>query len=159
MAIRKPLVIVAGQVQQLQSGDTLDVSVTETSVVTMTNGEGVAALVPGNAVYVSANGTVMLAGKETSGTKTVLGLAKDDIDAGAQGEIVTNGVLTMLTGWWDAVTGQTGGLTAGKKYYLGSAGALEEGPPTATDGEYVVELGIALSTTELKVEPKTSILL
>ncbi len=159
MALRKPLVIVSGQVQQLQAGDTLSAPTSETSVVEMVNEEAVSALAPGNAVYISSAGNVKLADKGAAGTKSVLGLAIESITASATGEIATNGILTLSTGAWDAVTGETGGLAAGKKYYLGDAGALEEETPTAEAGEYVVEVGIAISTTEMKIEPRSSILL
>jgi len=158
MASRKPIVLVNGQMQQLQSGDTLEVPKSETSLVEMTNGESVDALTVGHAVYVSGAGEVKIADNSASGTKAVLGLAEETISASSSGSIVTNGVKALTTAEWDAVTGETGGLTAGSRYYLSIAGGLTSIPPTAT-GDYVVAVGVAMSTTEMKIEPEQSILL
>ena len=56
MALRKPLVVVDGQVQQMSAADTLDASVQEKDVFILTNGE-IGAIVIGTPVYVSAAST------------------------------------------------------------------------------------------------------
>jgi hypothetical protein len=68
--------------------------------------------------------------------------------------------LTATTGQWDAVTGGSGGLVANTVYYLdaATAGKLTATAPT-TAGQYVVEVGMALSTTELLIKTRTPILL
>ena len=152
MAQRKPLVIVDGQLQQLQAGDTLDATVNEVDVVSKQN-DNAGALVKCTPVYVKSNGNVDKAQADAAATVEVLGLVKDtSIAAGASGNIQTDGVLSATTAEWDAVAGTTGGLTPGAVYYLDPAtvGEITEVAPTAT-GEFVVRAGLALSDTELDI--------
>jgi hypothetical protein len=160
MAARKPLVIVSGQVQQLQAGDTLDASVSEVDVVSKVN-DNAGSIVIGTPVYVKSNGNVDKGRANASGTVQLLGLVKDaSIAAAATGIIQTDGVLTATTGQWDAVTGGSGGLTPGTVYYLdaATAGLLTTTAPT-TVGQYVVRVGLATSTTEMDISIDPPILL
>lgn len=123
-------------------------TVTGGSVVTATNGEA-GAIAIGRAVYVSASGTVRLANANAAGTKNVAGIVYDaSINSAASGAVSVSGSITATTGQWDAVTGQSGGLTAGSIYYLSNAtaGALTT---TAPSTGYVCPIGLALSTTVL----------
>jgi hypothetical protein len=151
MASRIPLVLVSGQIQQLQSGDTLAIqTITAGDILSQTNDEA-GAIVIGAPVYNDANDGVKKAKADASGTKDVIGLVRDtSITNGVAGNIQLNGTLTATTGQWDAVFGTTGGLTKGTRYYLSAAtsGLGTATAPSAT-GQYVVELGIAVSTTEL----------
>ena len=152
MALRKPLVIVDGAIQQLQAGDSLDATASEVDVVARTNNNA-GTIVIGNAVYPDGNGTVDLAQADASGTVEILGLVSStSIAAAASGSVQTDGVLSATTGQWDAVAGTTGGLTAGAVYYLDpdTAGMLTATAPTAA-GDYVIRVGLALSTTELEI--------
>lgn len=156
MAAKKPLVITSGRIEQLQAGDTLDASVTEVDVVNKTN-DNAGAIVIGAPAYQKTNGAVDLGRANASGTVQLVGLVKDvSIAAAGSGNIQTDGVLVATTTQWDAVTGQSGGLTTGSPYYLSAAtaGRLTTTAPTAA-GEFVVRVGLALSTTELdiSVEP------
>ena len=156
MAVKKPLVITNGQIQQLQAGDTIE----HPGILNRTNNNA-GAIVIGQAVYVDGAGTVDLAQANAAGTKDVLGLVVDTtIAAAASGGIITTGILTATTGEWDAVTGQVGGLTAGVKYWLdpSTAGSLTATAPTV-GGEYVAPVGKALSTTEFEVDVDHTILL
>ena len=160
MALRKPLVIISGQVQQLPSGDTLDASTAEVDVVTLTNGNA-SPIVIGSPVYSDAAGSVDLAQANASGTVEVLGFVKDtSISASASGSIQTDGILAATTGQWDIVTGDTGGLVAGTVYYLDptTAGKLTATAPTTTS-QYVVRVGKAISTTEMEISIEPPILL
>lgn len=160
MAVRKPIVIVDGYLQQIQSGDTLDAVVSEVDVVELTNNE-VGAIVIGTPVYVAGAGIVEKAQADAFGTVEVLGLVRaTSIGASSSGEIITDGILTATTGEWDTVTGDSGGLTAGTIYYLDpdTAGMLTTTAPT-TGGDYVVRIGKALSTTELEITITQPILL
>lgn len=156
MAARKPLVINAGQVEQLQAGDTLDASVSEVDVTSETN-DNASPIVIGMAVYAKSDGDVDLARANAQGTVQVEGLVRDtSIAAAASGIIQTDGVLTATTGQWDAVTGQSGGLTAGSPYYLSAATAGNITPTAPTSvGEFVVRVGLALSSTalDISIEP------
>jgi hypothetical protein len=153
MANRKPLVINGGQIEQLQSGDTLDVPASAPQTASVVN-DNAGAIVIGTPVYVSGAGAVDKAKADASGTKDVVGLVRDaSIDPSASGEIVLNGLLTATTGEWDAVTGGTGGLTPGSRYFLDpdTAGMLTDTAPDEV-GDFVCPVGIALSTTELMVD-------
>ena len=160
MAARKPLVIINGQVQQLQAGDTLDASVSEVDVVSKSNGNA-GAIVIGQAVYTKADGTVDLAKADASGTVEVLGFMKTtSVAAAASGIIQTDGILAATTGQWDIVSGGTGGLTPGAVYWLSAAtaGSITDTAPT-TAGHQVVRVGKAISETEMEISIEPPILL
>jgi len=152
MALKKPLVISSGQVQQLQSGDTLDAPMTAVDIVVATNSNA-GAIVIGSPVYPDGNDSVDLGKADASGTVELLGLVRDTtIGIAGSGEIQTDGVLAATTGQWDAVTGDSGGLTAGTVYYLdpSTAGMLTDTAPS-TAGQFVVRVGLATSTTEMEI--------
>lgn len=116
-----------------------------------TNGE-VSSIAIGRAVYCSAAGSVKLANANAAGTTIVVGLvAASSIASAASGSIANSGFLTATTGEWDAVTGQSGGLTFGSTYYLSNstAGALTT---TAPASGYVVAVGVAMSTTKMAIQ-------
>lgn len=152
MAARKPLVINSGQIEQLQAGDTLDASVSEVDVVSKTN-DNAGSIVIGTPVYVKSNGNVDKGRANASGTVQLLGLVKDaSVAAAASGIIQTDGILVATTAEWDAVTGGSGGLTAGSRYFLdpSTAGMLTTSAPT-TAGQFVVSVGLAISTTDMDI--------
>ena len=160
MASRKPLVIVNGEIQQISSSDTLDANIIEQEIAVLTNGE-TASMTKGQPVYISAANTAKLAKADATGTKECLALVSDaSITASSTGAFNTDGILTATTEQWDAVTGGSGGLTPGAKYYLSAetAGMLTDTAPTGS-GQYVVKVGNALSTTELKLQIQQSVLL
>ena len=152
MATRKPLVIIDGQLQECPAGDTLATASSEVDVVAKTN-DGAGAVTIGSPVYVKANGNVDKASAAASGSRKVLGLVKDaSIAASASGYIQTDGVLSATTAEWAAVTGDTGGLTPGADYFLSTtAGKLTTTPPSGS-GQYVMKVGMAISTTEFEID-------
>lgn len=154
MAVRIPLVVVAGQIEQLQAGDQILVAQATAEVRSLTNHEGVTTAVIGNAVYIDAASGFKLAKANALGTASVIGLVYDSagIAASAAGLIAVAGIITATTGQWDAVTGQVGGLTAGSKYYLdpSTAGKLTVTAPT-TVGQVVQAVGTALNTTDMEI--------
>lgn len=148
MAIRKPLVLNNGEIEQLQPGDNLG----EVDILQQTNGNA-GAIVIGTPVYSSAASTVDKARANVVGTTNVIGLVSDtSIAAAGTGGILTNGVLAATTGQWDAVAGTAGGLTRDVIYYLSgaTAGLLTSVPPS-TVGQFVIRVGIAISTTEMLI--------
>jgi hypothetical protein len=159
MALRKPLVISSGQVQQLQAGDTLDAPQSGGDITVITNDES-SPVVIGTPVYIDANDGFKKAKADASATKDVFGLANGTITNGLTGPVMSGGILTATTAQWDAVAGTTGGLTKGTRYFLSAttAGNLTATAPS-TVGQYVVEVGIAISTTELLVRIQKDILL
>ena len=160
MAKRKPLIINSGQIEQLQSGDTLDAIVTEVDIVSRENSNG-SPIVIGAPVYPDGNGSVDLAQADASGTVEVLGLVQEtSIASAASGYIQTDGVLVASTGQWDAITGLTGGLVVPDVYWLdpSTAGKLTSTAPTSAS-QYVTRVGKALSTTEMEISISQPILL
>src|ERR1051326_3919523 len=156
MATRKPLVIVNGQIEQIQSGDTLLAPITSPSVVSLTNDEA-GSVVICTPVYIDANDGFKKAKADAAGTRYVIGLVYyASIANGVAGQVQIDGILTATTGQWDAVFGTTGGLTKDTRYFLSAATA---GQATATAptsaGQYVVLLGTAISTTELLLSTDT----
>lgn len=149
MALRKPLVLSAsGQIQQLQSGDTLDATISEIEGQVLTNGDA-GNHVLGEAVYLSAADTARKAQANAAGTARTVAFATATIVNATTGVYQTSGAL-----------GGFAGLTAGAVYYLSAAtpGAITVTAPS-TLGQYVQEVGVALSTTELLINIRTPILL
>jgi len=152
MATRKTLVMVAGRIERLQAGDTVDADLAEVDLIELTNNNGSPAVI-GEAVYIDGADTCDKAQANAAGTMDMVALVKDpSIAAATAGMVQSDGVLSATTGQWDAVTGDTGGLTTGSVYYLSAAtaGRITDTSPTA-GGEYSVQVGKALSTTELEI--------
>jgi hypothetical protein len=113
----------------------------------------------GQAAYISSANHVDLAKADSSSTTYVIGLVSDPtIATGASGGVTLAGVLTATTGEWDAVTGQVGGLTSGSTYFLSdaTAGSITPTAPSTT-GHFVAPVGIAMSTTDLKINVNLTI--
>jgi hypothetical protein len=154
MTIKKALVITNGQIEQLQATDRL----ASPTVFSRTNANA-GALVIGTPVFVAGAGSVDKARANAAGTKDVLGFITDiSVATGQPGTVQSDGVLTASTAQWDAVTGQSGGLTPNTTYFLDSAaaGKLTPTAPTA-DGDFVCPLGLATSPTELEISIRSTI--
>ncbi len=160
MASRKPLVIVNGQIEQIQSGDTLNATVSTNDSISLTNDES-GAVVICTPVYIDANDGYKKAKANASGTTNVIGLQVDaSVAAAGTGSIQTDGVFTATTGQWDTITGGSGGLTAGARYYLDAATAGKlTSTPTTTVSQFVAPVGIAISTTEMWIDIGSTVLL
>jgi len=154
MAIRRPLVIITGELQELPVADSMP-STSDELIREFT-----ATVIAGAPVYVDGPGSVDLARANAGATSDVLGLAFAAVTAAQPGAVVLDGVISLTTGEWDAVAGTTGGLADGQKYYLSQAvaGRIVSTPVTGA-GNYVVELGIGLSTTEMNLSIRRRILL
>lgn len=148
MAKKKPLVLGSTGIEQLQTGDYLG----EVDLISLTNGEA-GAVVIGAPVYISAASTYKKAKGDAAGTTPVFGLQVDvSVAAAGTGSIQTEGILAATTVQWDAITGQSGGLTPNAYYYLSNAtaGLLTLTQPSTG---YWQVVGIAVSTTEMKIMP------
>lgn len=147
MAVRKPLTIVNGQIERLQPGDSIDLG----NTVSKDNMSG-STIPKCTPVYVSS-GNMVPAQADAQATVAVAGLVDDDTTNNSSGNIVTDGVFEALPADWDAVTGQTGGLTVGADYWLdaNTAGMLTTNAPDA-DGDFVKKVGHALTATQMDVE-------
>lgn len=146
MAVKKPLVLTGGQIERLQPGDTIDVGNTKQRTADT-------ALIKAQPVYASSGTNVDKAQADAQSTIRVSGLAAEAIAMSTTGDILYDGIMVATTGEWDAVTGETGGLTPGANYFLdaSTAGMLTQTPPSST-GEFVVRVGHALSATEFEIE-------
>lgn len=124
----------------------------------MTNGTA-SALGIGRTVYISGSGSVSPALANNIVTSKVIGfVGAASIAASAIGPIIIDGIVEATTGQWDAVTGQSGGLTPGAEYYLSNitAGAITTSAPTT--GVHA-PVGVAVSPTKLKTDIKRVVLL
>ena len=122
----------------------------ETLVKPLTNVSG-GTMVKCQPVYSPTDASINLARANTSPTSNVVGLLADTSVADTViGKVMTYGVMTATTTQWDAVTGGSGGLTVNTIYYLSTstAGMLTSTVPSTN---YLVPVGLALSTTELKL--------
>ena len=148
MALRKPLVQVGGKIQQIQPGDTLSATFAEIEGQVWTNGDAGNHVI-GDIVYLNSADNVKKAKADASGTADAIAIATATIVNATTGTYQTSGVLAGLSG-----------LTAGARYFLsaGTAGLLTSTAPS-TVGQLVVEIGIAISTTELLIRIQPAILL
>ena len=154
MSSRKPLVMNAGQIQQLQAGDSLDAVVSEVELISLTADQ---TLIVGNVVYATTADHCDKAIGSAAATTRAIGISKL---AGTSVQVQTSGVVALTTAQWDAAFGSSSGLAVGSVYYLSpsSAGLGTATAPT-TVSQFVVEIGVALSTTELLLAIKRPILL
>ena len=154
MALKKPLVLTNGQIEQLQSGDYIG----EVNLPTATNGNA-GTLSAGMVIYHTATAsTIDKARSNASGTMDASGFVVADITTGATGTYQDSGVLSLTTTQWDAVTGQTGGLTSGSLYYVdpSTAGKITTTVPS-TVSQFVQKVGRAVNTTDMHILLKQSI--
>lgn len=149
MAQKKPVVVNGGQFEQLQSSD----YIANVDLPQLTNDES-GSIVIGAPVYSDANDGVKKAKADAVGTVNVIGLVADvSIAAAGTGGIQTDGILAATTGQWDAVAGTSGGLTKDVIYYLSAAtaGIITSIAPSVA-GQFVKQIGIAISTTEMMIQ-------
>jgi hypothetical protein len=147
MAKQKPLVVVNGQIQRLQPGDQIDLS----NSVAKNNDTG--NTIPIGTPLLVSSGNAILAQADAQGTVRVAGLAAETANDSSPVEILADGILPATTGEWDTITGETGGLSEGLDYFLSATtkGRLTVNAPDA-QGEFVVRIGYALSSTEMEIE-------
>ena len=154
MAVKKPIVLTDGEFEQLQSADRTQ----EAAVFSATN-DNAGNLVIATPVYTSSAAGMDKAQADAIGTKDVLGLVLDaTVATSTIGGLQSAGLFAASTTEWDAVTGESGGLTTGEKYYLdpSTAGMLTVNVPT-TEGQFVAPVGIAFSTTELTISVRSTV--
>jgi hypothetical protein len=131
-----------------------------TMTVERTN-DNAGTLVIGQPVYTKSNGNVDEALADAAATTVVTGLVSDTtIASAAAGDVIVDGILTATTGQWDAVTGKSGGLVINDIYYLDPtvAGQITATAPVDA-GDYVAQIGLALSATELCIRITPTVLL
>lgn len=159
MALKKPLVLSGGEIQQLQAGDDIDAPFSGAIEVSLVN-DNAGAVVICTPVYASAAGHFDKANATAAGTAKVIGLVTTtSVANGATGQVAIAGVVVATTAQWDAVTSLTGGLTFNVSYYLDTTAGKIVVTPTTTTGQNNVFLGRGLSTTTLELGIRQPILL
>jgi len=124
-------------------------AVTQSGVMlTNSTGSTIAKL---KALYKTATADqIALANASASGTMRFIGFASASINTASTGLVLTNGTAVGLTTDWDAVTGQSGGLTPGAVYFVSTvtAGNITSTAPTTG---WLVRVGVAVSTTQMLI--------
>lgn len=148
MALRKPIVLNSGQLEQLQSEDILTPVPNSLTVIN----EQIDPILIGGSVYISSANSIKYAKADLIGTKDVIGICIEDIAPSGSGTIQVDGLLTLTTEQWDLATGDMGGLTPGATYFLSdvTAGRITKVPP-GVDEHYVVKIGVAISTINFEI--------
>lgn len=118
-------------------------------MVTRYNGEGVT-LLAGTPVYVNAANEARIANTTSTGRK-VVGLVYADIAAASNGDIQTDGIITLPAPTWDIQTGGLGGLVPDAFYYLNESGGLTTNPDVSTPGRWICPIGVSVSPTQLNL--------
>lgn len=100
----------------------------------------------------AADHSVVAARANAAGTANVQGLQSSACEAGGPVHVQSAGPLTLTAAEWDAITGQTGGLTRNAPYYLSSAsaGLLTSTAPVGA-GTFRVPVGFALSAETMMI--------
>ena len=124
-------------------------SAAQAITTSLTNAEA-GTVVIASVVYPFSAGSVKKAIASSITTSRAIGFATSDINAAASGQIATAGVVTATTGQWDAVSGQTGGLTSNATYYVDNTTAGKITTTVPSSG-FIVPVGIALSSTQLQI--------
>lgn len=104
-------------------------------------------------VYETTAGHAATATTEDVTHATVIGLRTAACAPGASGPVQSNGPMILATSLWDALTGQTGGLTPFRAYYVGTTTELTLTPPSTIPGQQIAFVGIAASAQQLDVNP------
>ena len=104
----------------------------------------------GQPIYVSELGFVGLAGSDSVPEACFRGFALESAGVGFAVTYQSDGVLTFPESTWDAITGDTGGLTPGALYHLAPAvGTMSKTPPSTG---YFLVIGRALDSEKLVIE-------
>ena len=146
MAIRKPLVLHDGHIEQLQAGDRLAPVPNDTQLV---NGE-TGIILAGQPVIIDDTGNA----KHTIATngKGVIAFCVMDVAPASLGVFQIDGILSLTVEQWGDMTGESGGLRPGKIYFLDDSAIsrMTRMAPT-TVGHYIVKLGVAINKTDFTI--------
>jgi hypothetical protein len=111
-------------------------------------------VVPGHAICwrTSPSAGYALARATSLERAKVIGLSIVAADVGDDVQIQLDGLLTLPTASWDAVTGETGGLTASEVYYLDTFYGRLTLNPVSGGGNYSVRVGLATSADTMLID-------
>ena len=96
-------------------------------------------------------GTIIPASANSEGPSGATGITSGPAIEGDSVQVQFGGILKLTTAQWDEITGDSGGLTRGIRYYLAVGGGLTSISPSGSE-EFVVPIGIGTSATELFVQ-------
>lgn len=96
-------------------------------------------------------GSILIALGTSEGRAAVVGLATSANEPGQRTNIQYQGPLSQPTDKWDVLTGQTGGLTTGARYYLTNDPKRLGTNPAAAD--FPVQVGIGISADTMLIRP------
>lgn len=121
------------------------------------------AIAAGTAVYFTPLGckvcSAVAVDNETALHAEIQGIATQDIAIGESGSVLILGIIGLPELSWDSLTGDVDGLIAGKRYFLNPA---EKGKitiaPVLLEGDFLVEVGFALSAMELLFKPNNKVI-
>lgn len=100
-----------------------------------------------------ADGSVVFCSAAAGSTQNVIaGIASSAAGYGKPCHTQFSGPLTLTTTQWDAITGGSGGLRAGNRYYVSETdGQLSTSPPVGS-GKRVIPVGAAISPTTMLIQ-------
>lgn len=137
----------AGEFTILDSSGKLDISLMPNGVgaysITATAGEALSA---GDFVYINGSGSVLKADATTLAKRAIGYVLTSVLNAGT------------ATVFFDESNSSLTGLTPGSTYYLSATAGVATLTAPTTSGQFVQEIGVATSATNLHVNFKTSIL-
>jgi hypothetical protein len=142
----------AASVSSMKSyvGTEISTAIAATEFRSLVN-DNAGAITAGQFVYIKSNGAVDLARANATGTcETKIGVVRDATVASAASGKVTLSKGTLVGGFT--------GLTVGDKLFLSvaTAGGYTQTCPSNV-GDFIVELGEAISATEIEFDPKAAI--
>ena len=124
-------------------------------VIKLVSGEEIISL-----IYIDDNGLLALAQANSAATGRVAGMS---LTGGNPGDTIqyTRNQAEPIQNLSDRVDGAPTELEVGRYYYLSAvnAGNLTRTPDTSTAGSVVVQVGLALSSTELTIEIQAPLLI
>jgi len=125
------------------------------SVVLVNTGDTIIKCTP---VYSHSSGFIAPAQADDPDTVKVIGFADEEIADSTSGRVQATGVIEATTVEWNAVTTDVGTITTGSTYYLSvdQPGRITKVIPTYG---YNAPLGVAVSSTKLKINIERTVLL
>jgi hypothetical protein len=155
-----------GAVSVFTDGETISGNGTKADPLTATVGfqnssvtfDGGALIVPGMPLVTNTFGGAHVAPALADGSQganaTPIGIAVSSTNDSPSQPVTWQyaGTVVLTEAEWDAVAGGSGGLVTGKIYYVSesTAGGIQDSA-SSTGGHFIIQLGFAISPTELQL--------
>lgn len=122
------------------------------SIVTMQTDDN---LIPGSPVFITATSRFELALGDALPQAQAIGVSLFATASGFPATVQTQDIVTLTTAEWDAVTGQTGGLSPGVRYYLDqiTLGMITTTAPVqdTPNSRFNTRIGVAINAIRLNL--------